>query len=618
MDRRKPKRLRSHNSDHPLGIHEIDARFVLDLNTRPIRRAMPAMHAWLATAPQRRKPSEEEEDEKRLREIEAEDRTGPKMPFLKKFFQDLRRHKSSDENILESAVGDSNQNPSDKYSGCPLDQYSNSLTHGHHKRFKELLAMFGNKQNTFTASNVQRSRKKEFRTICDLFRQERKLYSQALHEFWNANGDRFHLGFKAQCAASQFVGIKSQYIDIYRNGWLKSGGAMKYGPCIQTVSMRRIKSKTSDSDRIAQITTQTYAPKVVFRRLVAGDLPVMSMHDVTEVFKEGSHVQALKNMKSLSSEELLCEDEDAKRLALEYDVQVVLTDRVAESLLKSSQWILPISHQELQSEGRKVAVFIENPLPSSSLSRECLSFGIGKSLNSYVSHCQGHTKDPCIEFIYTVLKIVRSGTSFFNILVRTKCFALNESKGPLHMDVSLEYFPERGIEVTPVGERAQWLFQKILHPDGRQLLLRINPQTGEILNVTEKGVADAISSQDQTLQERNTNSLHDFELVDETTTDMLIESMMDILFASTKLAHDCEKLNVMCCPGRHELNMTATTTCVASVHKESTQACYVDLEQEFDESKKVFLKPSFRRWAWDYERAIYTFPNKEEMIPNTK
>eukprot|EP00979_Chaetoceros_neogracilis_P018259 scaffold10559_cov267-Chaetoceros_neogracile.AAC.17 len=614
MDRRKPKRLRSLNSDHRLGVYEIDSRFVLDLNTRPVRRAMPAMHAWLATAPQQRKPSEEETDKKRLREIDAEDRTGPKMPFLQEFFKDLRRHKHSDTNVLNSAADNSNQDDSsDKCSGCHLDQYSNSLTHGHHKRFKELLTMFGYKQNTFAASNVQRLKKKEFRTICDLFRQERKLYGQALREFWNKNGDRFHLGFKVQCAASHFVGIKSQYVDIYRNGWLESGRATKYGPCIQTVSMRQHNSKASDSDGIAQITTETYAPKVVFRRLVSGALPVMSVNGITEIFKEGNYVQALKNTKEHFSEDLLCEDNDAKRLAIEHDVQVVLTDQVAESLLKSSQWILPISHQQLRSEesGRKMAVFIDRPLPSSSLSRECLSFGMISSLQSQISQY------PRKEFVYTVMKIVRFGTSF-NILVRTECFALNENKGPLHIDVSLEYFPGRGIEMMSAGERATWLFHKILHSDCRQILLRIDPQTGKILNVAEKGVADAISSQDETALERNSNSLYDFEAVDKTSTDTLIESMMDILFASTKLANDCEKLNLLCFPGRHDPSTATATSMGVSVHKESSQACCVDLEQEFDNSKQVFLKPSFRRWVWDNERTIYTFPCQGEIIPTTK
>jgi len=104
------------------------ARFVLDLNTRPIRRSIPAISTWLATAPERRKlPTEE--DENQLRENKAEDRTGPKMPLLQILFEDTRRHKSH-------------------------DQYSTILTHGHHKRFRELLVMFGSNQSTFTASNV--------------------------------------------------------------------------------------------------------------------------------------------------------------------------------------------------------------------------------------------------------------------------------------------------------------------------------------------------------------------------------------------------------------------------------------------------------------------------------
>jgi len=618
MDRRKPKRLRSGSGDRHLGSYEMDAaRFVLDLNTRPIRRSIPAVSTWLATAPQRRKlPTEE--DENLLRENEAEDRTGPKMPLLQILFEDMRRHKSHDANASEPVVGDGDQDPNiDNYAASPLDQYSTILTHGHHKRFRELLVMFGSNQSTFTVSNVQRLRKKEFRSICDLFRQERKLYSEALREFWNANSERFNLGFKTQCAASQFIGIKSQYIDAYKKVWLQSSRAMKYGSCIQTVSICHSKSRAGDSNGIAQITTETFSPRVVFRKVVGGDLPVLSMNDVKEVLKEGSHVQAIKNVGLMSSEDSLCEDRDAKRLAIEYDAQIVLTDQVVESLLKSSNWILPISHQELHNDGKgKAAVFIET-LPSSSYSRDCLSFGMIKSLYSHVSRSQVPAENPHKEFIYTILKIVRSGTSF-NVLVRTECFALNESKGPLYLDASLEYFPDRGMEMIPVGCRAYWLMQKILHSDGRQVLVRTDPKTGKILKVEEKGVADAISSQDQTVQERKINSLHDFESVEETTTDTLIESMMDIFFASTKIAQDCKKMYIICYPGRHGVGMAAAASMVASVHKESTQCLCVDLEQEFDGSKQVFLQPSFRNWAWDHERAIYTFPYPGELITSSK
>jgi hypothetical protein len=620
MDRRKPKRLRSNSGDRHLGSYEMDAaRFILDLNTRPIRRSVPAVSTWLATAPQRRKiPTEE--DENLQRENDAEDRTGSKMPLLQILFEDLKRHKSHDANASEPVDGDGDQDPNiDKDTASPLDQYSTVLTHGHHKRFRELLAMFGS-QNTSTASNgnVQRLRKKEFKSICDLFRQERKLYSEALREFWNANSERFNLGFKTQCAASQFISIKSQYIDAYKNVWLQSSRAMKYGSCIQTVSICHGKSRAGDSNGIAQITTETYSPRVVFRKAAGGDLPVLSMNDVKEVLKEGSQVQAIKNVRLLSSEELLSEDRDAKRLAIEYDAQIVLTDQVIESLLKSNNWILPICHQELHSDGkRQVAVFIDKPLPSSSLSRDCLSFGMIKSLYSHISRSQVPAENLHKEFIYTVLKIVRFGTSF-NILVRTECFALNESKGPLFLDASLEYFPDRGMELIPVGSRAYWLMQKNLHSDGRQVLVRTDPETGKILKVEEKGVADAISSQDQTVQERKINSLHDFESVEETTTDTLIESMMDIFFASTKIAQDCKKIYVICYPGRNDVGMAAAASMVASVHKESTQICCVDLEQEFDGSRQVFLQPSFRNWAWDHERANYTFPYRGELITSSK
>jgi hypothetical protein len=203
------------------------------------------------------------------------------------------------------------------------------------------------------------------------------------------------------------------------------------------------------------------------------------------------------------------------------------------------------------------------------------------------------------------------------VLVRSETLILHEQQGPLSIDVSLEYFPEKGMEVIPVRDRANWLLHKLLNSEARQLLIHIEPQTASILSMEEKTIADVLTSQDPTKDERGVGSLCDFENIDDANIYDLFHFIMDFCHATTKLDHESSPRNIICYPARSQ----QAGTCVAShreasVHKElsSIEQGSIDFMSELDDAHKVYLSPSFRHWSWSHDRMAYTFPLKEDKV----
>ena len=427
------------------------------------------------------------------------------------------------------------------------------------------------------------------------------------------------------------MGIKSKYIDGYKKRWLecKSNPAKHYGPCIQTVSIsQHVDSVSGDCQNI---TTETCSPKILLKREVGGGdgthLPRLSVEQVRNVFfhgrtsdkdevrSKGTCVKPQRTAVRSCLNELLREDKFAKKLAFEHKADIVLTDRVISSMLKSEQWSLPISIERLsaseygdgggESSGKGAArdvIFIEDPVPSSSRSRECLSYGMTESL--YGQMLSGNQAEFQSQFVYTLLKKIKHGTNF-HILVRSQNYILNEDGCALSFDVSLEYFSDRGLEVIPVHDRADWFMRKVLQPGMTQLLCRIDPSNAEMLHLEEKTVADAITAIDEAAIESGSNSLYCFERSKEPGIGFLIESTFDVLIGTTKLERDLNRRSIMCYPGHHG---TVLSRAMASVHKETMQTPVVDIMKEIDNSYQVFLTPDYRSWTWENDRVPYTFP----------
>lgn len=223
-----------------------------------------------------------------------------------------------------------------------IDRPSTILTKGQHARFKQLLVAydgkFPKKISGVAESKAQMAKRREFKTLCELFRQERQLYSEALQKFYAENAQQFHLGFKIKCASSQFNGIKSEYINYMKAKWGEYSSSSDFGQCVQTVSVRKSDVGSSRNNFL-----DMFAPKIVFRA-TSGEIPNVSMTDLYSNII-WSRVEYDTHKGTLFSSSILCTDEKAKSLAVEQSVDLVVTERVISSLLKDERWSFPISYE---------------------------------------------------------------------------------------------------------------------------------------------------------------------------------------------------------------------------------------------------------------------------------
>jgi hypothetical protein len=223
--RSKPKRLRleetsdtSNNnvgenttkqSYHVKDVYEFDhLQFHNSINIKPNVRPLPGISDMINIAPQQRVGSGVTGQMPRKKQ---EPVGVSKIPLLNDFFVSLRKFVPDDigKKIEEdSLLQDDDQA---KKEGSTLDvnntlnQFSTVLTDGHHKRFKELLSEMekegvyaDDKQRKRRAFSTQRVRKKELLKLCDLFREERRLYAIALEKFQVDNADKFLTGFRSK------------------------------------------------------------------------------------------------------------------------------------------------------------------------------------------------------------------------------------------------------------------------------------------------------------------------------------------------------------------------------------------------------------------------------------
>jgi hypothetical protein len=84
-----------------------------------------------------------------------------------------------------------------------LDATSTLLTQGHHRRLFQFLSEL-NTDSDSHRSNLDPTRLKEFRKLCALLEEERKLYSKALHQFREVHMNRFLLGFSGMLNIEKF------------------------------------------------------------------------------------------------------------------------------------------------------------------------------------------------------------------------------------------------------------------------------------------------------------------------------------------------------------------------------------------------------------------------------
>ncbi len=389
-----------------------------------------------------------------------------------------------------------------------------------------------------------------------------------------------------------------------------------FGESIQTISLHS-HSAASGSLFASPIGIEMFSPQVVFGVQKTVKEPLsgkISMDGIVNTLKK----KVLQQQKNLVRDDpglLISEDEKAKDLAFEHSVDIVTTANVIEVLVRTKKWNIPLLCTEKHEKG---VVFIEDSLPTPSDPRECLSVGFTEALygqvqrsNNYSGKCEGR-------YIYTLLTFTRRAAKV-RVLVRSVDYLVDSEIRPIVLLGQVEYFSECGYEDAPAEDRAWWFMLKVLRPHCRLALCRVDARTAGVLEVEEKGVADAIIAHNPVADETGLNSLGRFECTSNVQFESRIQSMTDFFFATMTFERD-DHWSMICHPPRASSDTVLCGT--ASVHKEinckkkgpkSTASTdrVINFENDWEVGKAVFLNDiDFRGWAWNHERFPYTFPHK--------
>mmetsp|Transcript_14006 Transcript_14006/g.20919 ORF Transcript_14006/g.20919 Transcript_14006/m.20919 type:complete len:665 (-) Transcript_14006:31-2025(-) len=646
--RTKPRRLREETeegaSNTSTDLFDIDTcQLLYNLNNRPIIRPLPAVHAMLAVAPQRRsghqpigKILRDSSDAKKNLDVdrtsdekkkEAALRTTSEMPLMKDFLKKISNRKkkvidtSKDEKCHEDTVekkDNSDGVKSEREIGSseksPIDQISTILTKGHHRKFQELLAIFGKNANNAVEDlsyKNRMARKKEFGILCELFLEERNAYSLALEQFRLDNSKRFAIGFNVPGPASKFVGIKSQFIKRYKDRWEQSKikPSKSYGKLIQTISL-------NGSLPMSPIDVEMFSPEIIYkdqnRDFVCNDFSLEKIKSTLE----NKTLQEQRNILRVDSNTLLSEDEKARELATKYDVDVVLSSNALEAMITSQKWDLPILCDSSSSLVRPI-VFFEDPIPAPSNPRECLTVGITEALYGQLL-CNMNEGEEKVNHgngcnTYTLLTLTLQTTKV-KVLVRSRNYLFDSNNRPVILRGQVEYFSNYGMEDIPVHESAWWFIQKVLQPDCRLLLCRVDALSTRVIRIEEKSVADAILGHNPADSEIGLGTLGRFESNGNVTVEHQIQMIVNVIFGATRIERD-RRWGLICYPSRCDDGVSHG---VASVHKalgnnQKISPCF-EVEKAWKEAEAVFLNAiDFRLWTWENEdRVPYCFPLQEE------
>lgn len=531
----------------------------------------------------------------------------------------------------------------------PLDNTASTmLSTGQRARYKVYLNE-ASKQGKYPLINST-PQGREFRSLRDAVREERKAYCQALLQFRQKNVDRFLIGFKVPCPASRFVETGSQLVTKYRKRvrschLVRSRPAELYSSCVQAISLHEFVSnigenavvapddkKTTTSRDFGAVFDESYfATDVVDTVNLGRNVCQLTKEQITSLCKE----ETLKPHSGPLSDGvcLLCEDSTAKRLALKHEASIVLTFEAMVELLRrpghnSTRWSIPLLQARCDSssvEGSKNCsrdiLILEDPFPVQSTTREWLTNGFTESLKSMLrastcpnlacSNEDSVETSPSIQYVYSLLSLPTpyhsSHSGRFNaplkVLVRTINELFDETNCPVRLRLNLEYFPERGMEIPTAHERAVWILEKAIQPNCRVLFSRVDPNTAQIIEVEEKSVAHALACED--LRGKDCTgfdpSLH-------------FDAFSTVMRGIGNLGEDGRY--ILCLPGRGLPKTSAATS--VTVHKECNEqtvksAIAISLEEELSVADSVstsmaFLMSCYRAWQWTSDRLPYTFP----------
>lgn len=589
--------------------YEYDANaFMNDFHARLIHRPLPSVQTMLSVVPQQGKQSDK---------LQVAQKSNHMMiPILDDFVQYWKKRSAPLNHLPPSQNDESNPNST---SSSPLEIQSTILTEGHHQRYKELLHIFGPlaSQDAFSRLSYQNqiSRKREWNTLKDMVIEERVQYALAWETFKQEHVHRFHIGFKIPSYyISHFAGMKAEYIEQYKQRWLSSKiqPPLYYG----TTSVQNI--YLEQNVRLDLHHLDTFAPKLLLRKRV-GDEPVCSVSVNTLRQRwTGSKLSKIKIHTHLDSSCMLCEDESALLLAKEHDIDVVMTDKALDTILRLKEWnlsVLPIEN----------TVVIEDPVPTPTGPKDCLSYGLTKGLMHEIllTHSNAGTSDDastCGEYYYYSSMILQNRGHSTKVLIRSFVSLQDDHGNPILLDCRPNYFSELlGQEEPSGGDRAYWLIQKLLLPDSTLLTCNIDVVSSTLSSMSEKRIADALEINETLAAEKGLGTLGAFEeILVGTTLEQSLQTLTNVLSGAVIIEKDNEHSLVI---------LSENMNGIALVHKAVKESpCHdmIDIRNIFRDSVNVFQNASwlvtheYRPWKWSHQRIPFTFQAQHTVGAQSK
>jgi len=622
-------------------VYEFDPfDFFCNLTTRHTYRPLPAISTLLAGAPQQQQQQLSiAEDDDVIQVVSGKNMSSKpneiqQIPLLTEFFDSLKKRDSqnqcvngeiSSEKILEEAATPTKKNSS------VLDEFSATLAKGHHTRFKELLVVLekegvdlSHHKKKFFPRHPQQE--KEFRKLCELFREERRLYSLGIEQFLQENINRFLIGFKGPHLATAFVNTSSRHTKLFKEKWenATSKPATKYGKCCQAISLHMASNKLRTKLRVD---TETFSPKIVYIDVeTTGRLRRMNCHNLLEPGFERKQLSPPKvEFTTANVSPLLCEDSMARDLAIQLKVDFVITAKALSALLLIpgkglARWMLPFSFKKfkvsenLSNKQNLEVTFVEDPVPHATTPRERLTEGFTEAIyyHTMVRDPKHSHTCPASANVFTLLTIPQSVTQdSFKVLVRSSNILHDQTGNPTKLHSHLEYFIERGMEQYSSQNQAVWLLEKILQPSANIVVCRVDPTSACLIQVEEKSLAYLLANGDNIMdsQSRLFGPLQDVcEL------HMHFQAMIDVMQGIRTVKQRWGGRYVVCLPGRGVNASSTTATVHKAVNDETDEAtAEVSINQEICESDAVYLANSalrecFQLWQWTDSRMSFTFP----------
>lgn len=678
---------------HP-HVHEIKVKDAFEFNHDQFyneicfginnrERPLPSISTLLSVAPQQREGHGSCSSSKRHMIVHSKDHqpSVSSIPLLRDFFTSLekvtKRHdqdtdsaammdekvKLSQDEIMKGHTDENNSINNENQN--PLDQTSTILTQGHHKRFKELLIEIekdgfhpNDRLRKRKAFGSKRARQKEFRKLCDLFREERCRYAIAIENFHAKFANQFLTGFRSKypfgfaCVfclsfkyemcihhsslftlhityrltfpfhvtkfqvsspASNFVNVHSEYAKRWKQCWINAQKqnlvSNTYGPCTQAISLLG----SAEQMLVDSVGPNMFEPTIVYRDI--DSLPMLKSGWIESL--EGKRLTPC--IISAPESKLLCEDELAKSLAFEHHADIVLTSESLETFLKnpeypSGRWTIPLCFVNIgfHQSSENLIPFLENPLPCVANPRECLSVGVNESLIGNALDMKDHHSQIKGKYAYTMITIPTSNKKL-RALIRSKNYLIDEHQKPVVLLSQLEYFLSKcGVEKFTDYDRALWLLTKMLQADSRLLVIRVDASAVKVVKSEEKTVADALTTDESTLSERFLESLGPFEESDSTNIASLLQIICTILSATQLIEKRTDRQYLLC------RESATNVICRSNVKDQSNSALLLDVVKEVDDKGIVVLLNEssllscFKSFQWKSETQFpFTFSFKD-------